>query len=49
MPLKTYQLPHGHAISIGMVLAATISEEINQFSSSEKEDSFNYLESINCQ
>ena len=32
-----YQLPHGHAISIGMVMAATISEEINQFASVEKQ------------
>jgi 3-dehydroquinate synthase len=26
-----YQLPHGHAISIGMVMAATISEVLNDF------------------
>ncbi len=32
-----YQLPHGHAISIGMVMAATISEEINQFTSADKQ------------
>lgn len=30
------QLLHGHAISIGMMIACTISEEINQFSSKEK-------------
>jgi 3-dehydroquinate synthase len=29
-------LPHGHAVSIGMMLAAGISEEINGFSSAEK-------------
>ena len=29
-------LPHGHAVSIGMVAACTISEEINNFNSSEK-------------
>ncbi|MBL0146533.1 MAG: 3-dehydroquinate synthase [Chitinophagaceae bacterium] len=32
-----YQLPHGHAISIGMVIAAKISEEINNLYSDEKE------------
>ncbi len=31
-----YQLPHGHAVSIGMVAACSISEEINNFYSSEK-------------
>jgi len=30
------QLLHGHAISIGMMIASTFSEEINQFSSAEK-------------
>jgi len=30
------QLLHGHAISIGMMIACTISEEINQFNSTEK-------------
>jgi 3-dehydroquinate synthase len=34
---NVYQLPHGHAVSIGMVMACTISEEINNFSSAEKE------------
>ena len=28
-----YKLPHGHAVSIGMVMAAKISEEINNFDS----------------
>lgn len=28
-----YNLPHGHAVSIGMVMAAKISEEINNFDS----------------
>lgn len=32
-----YQLPHGNAVSIGMVLAAKISEEINNFYSVEKD------------
>jgi 3-dehydroquinate synthase len=32
-----YNLLHGHAISIGMLMAATISEEINNFYSVEKE------------
>jgi 3-dehydroquinate synthase len=30
-------LPHGHAVSIGMVIAAKISEEINNFYSADKE------------
>lgn len=34
---NNYQLLHGHAISIGMVAASTISEEINNFYSVEKE------------
>lgn len=34
---NTLKLPHGHAISIGMVAACMISEEINNFYSSEKE------------
>lgn len=33
---NTYQLLHGHAVSIGMVGACNISEEINQFDSAEK-------------
>jgi 3-dehydroquinate synthase len=32
-----YQLMHGHAVSIGMVAAATISEAINDFNSEEKQ------------
>ena len=32
-----YDLPHGYAISIGMVMAAKISEEINNFDSVSKE------------
>jgi 3-dehydroquinate synthase len=32
-----YQLPHGHAISIGMVAACTLSEEMNHFTSAEKQ------------
>ena len=32
-----YGLLHGHAVSIGMVAAATFSEEIDNFSSAEKE------------
>jgi 3-dehydroquinate synthetase len=30
-------LPHGHAVSIGMIMAAKISEEINNFDSASKE------------
>jgi 3-dehydroquinate synthetase len=33
---NNYQLSHGHAVSIGMVAAATISEEINGFNSTDK-------------
>ncbi len=36
-------LPHGHAISIGMVIAAIFSEEINMFSSAGKERLVNLL------
>ncbi len=32
-----YNLPHGHAVSIGMIMAAKISEEINNFDSASKE------------
>ena len=38
-----HHLPHGHAISIGMVIAATFSEEINMFSSADKERLVNLL------
>ncbi len=31
------QIPHGHAVSIGMVAACTLSEEINQFPSADKQ------------
>lgn len=34
---NTLQLPHGHAVSIGMAMAAKISEEINNFYSEDKE------------
>ncbi len=39
-----YNLPHGHAISIGMVAAATISEEINNFHSADKQKIIALLE-----
>ena len=32
-----YQLPHGHAVSLGMMIAAKISEEINNFDTASKE------------
>ncbi len=32
-----YSLPHGHAVSIGMVMASVISEEINGFPSLQRE------------
>jgi 3-dehydroquinate synthase len=32
-----YQLPHGHAVSMGMTMAAKISEEINGFYSDDKQ------------
>ena len=32
-----YHLPHGHAVSIGMIMASKISEEINNFDSTSKE------------
>jgi 3-dehydroquinate synthase len=32
-----YSLPHGHAVSIGMIMAAKISQEINNFDSDSKE------------
>jgi 3-dehydroquinate synthase len=34
---NVYQLPHGYAISIGMVLAASISEATNNFETSQKD------------
>lgn len=33
---NNYQLSHGHAVSIGMVVAAAISETINRFSAGDK-------------
>jgi 3-dehydroquinate synthase len=39
-----YNLPHGHAISIGMVAACTISEEINNFTSPEKQKIIDLLQ-----
>src|SRR5882757_5290969 len=41
---NVYQIPHGHAVSIGMVMAATISEEINNFYSEDKQRLINVLE-----
>ncbi|MBC7888173.1 MAG: 3-dehydroquinate synthase [Ferruginibacter sp.] len=41
---NNYQLLHGHAISIGMVAACIISEEINNFYSVEKERVIRLLE-----
>ena len=32
-----YKVPHGHAVSIGMVMAAKISEEMNNFYSDQKD------------
>ena len=34
---NVYQLPHGHAVSVGMMAACTISEKLNHFNSAEKE------------
>jgi 3-dehydroquinate synthase len=42
-----YKLMHGHAVSIGMVAAATISEEINNFFSVEKERLVKLIEQYN--
>jgi 3-dehydroquinate synthase len=41
---NTYQLLHGHAVSIGMGIACAISEEINSFDSSEKAAVINLLQ-----
>lgn len=38
-----YQLPHGHAVSIGMVAACTFSEEINGFESEQKQRVINLI------
>lgn len=40
----TYGLPHGHAISIGMVAAAEISESINNFKQDEKQQVIDLLQ-----
>lgn len=40
----TYGLPHGHAISIGMVAAARISESINHFTAGEKQQVIDLLQ-----
>jgi 3-dehydroquinate synthase len=41
---NTNNLPHGHAVSLGIVIAAKISEEIANFASEEKERIINLLE-----
>ncbi|MGE5108269.1 MAG: 3-dehydroquinate synthase [Sphingobacteriales bacterium] len=41
---NNYQLSHGQAVSIGMVAAATISEEINNFNTADKERLIRVLE-----
>jgi 3-dehydroquinate synthase len=41
---NTNQLPHGFAVSIGMIIAAKISEEINNFYSTDKVKLINLLE-----
>lgn len=41
---NNYQLSHGQSVSIGMVAAATISGEINNFNSSDKERLIKVLE-----
>ena len=33
---NTYQLPHGHAVTIGMVIAAYISRDIFNFNGAER-------------
>jgi 3-dehydroquinate synthase len=42
-----YSLPHGHAVSIGMIMAAKISEEINNFDSASKEKLVQILQQYN--
>lgn len=44
---NNYQLMHGHAVSIGMVAAAKISEEINNFYSVDKERLIKLIEQYN--
>ena len=41
---NTHQLLHGHAISIGMIAACTISEHINGFSAEEKQQVISLFE-----
>jgi 3-dehydroquinate synthase len=42
-----YNLPHGHAVSIGMIMAAKVSEEINNFASESKEKLVQLLQQYN--
>jgi 3-dehydroquinate synthase len=41
---NTNKLPHGHAVSLGMIIAAKISEEINNFPTVDKERLIKILE-----
>ncbi len=41
---NTNNLPHGHAVSLGMIIAAKISEEINNFPSEDKNRLIKILE-----
>jgi 3-dehydroquinate synthase len=42
-----YHLPHGHAVSIGMIMAAKVSEEINNFDSASNEKLVQLLQQYN--
>jgi 3-dehydroquinate synthase len=44
---NTNNLPHGHAVSLGMIIAAKISEEINEFQSEDKVRLIKLLEQYN--
>jgi 3-dehydroquinate synthase len=44
---NTNNLPHGHAVSLGMIIAAKISEEINEFPSEDKVRLIKLLEQYN--
>lgn len=44
---NTLMLPHGYAVSLGIVAACSISEEINNFYSVEKERVINLLQKFN--